>query len=79
MGHDERKMKHVRIGWALVQFYFRLIPRDWYRKPPYVPVPPASYVQWRLKTAYGKHRPPWRAVVRDLWQFGDWLRTFDKN
>ena len=39
----------------------------------------AAYVEWRLKTAYGKHRPPWKIVMLDLWQFGNWLRTFDKT
>jgi len=65
--------------WALVRFYFRLIPMDWYRKPPFIPIPPSSYIRWRLKTAYGKHQPPWPHVLRDVWQFGDWLRTFNKQ
>ena len=75
-GRCDFKMK---ILWALIRFYCRLVPSDWYRRWPFFPVPPASYVQWRLRTAYGKHRPPWRDVVRDLWQFGGWLHTFDKN
>ncbi|MEM7415017.1 MAG: hypothetical protein AAF389_05925 [Gemmatimonadota bacterium] len=27
--------------------------RDWYRRPPFLPIPPRSYVRWRLDTAYG--------------------------
>ena len=65
--------------WALARFYFRLIPRDWYRQPPFIPVPPAAYIRWRLRTAYGKHQPRWSHVLRDVWQFGEWLRAFDKN
>ena len=72
-------MKHAGILWALTRFYFRLIPGDWYRKPPFLPLPPTPYIRWRLRTAYGGHRPPWPDVVHDLWQFGDWLRTFDEN
>jgi hypothetical protein len=72
-------MKHVAIFWALTRFYFRLIPRDWYRRLPFLPVPPAGYIRWRLRTAYGKHRPAWPDMLRDVWQFGDWLRTFNKN
>jgi hypothetical protein len=72
-------VKHVAIAWALVRFYFRLTPHDWYRKPPFVPFPPPMYIRWRLRTAYGKHRPPWSGVLHDLWQFGDWLRTFNKR
>jgi hypothetical protein len=34
--------------------------RGWYRKPPYLPLPPREYVQWRNETAYGNPRvtPP---------------------
>jgi hypothetical protein len=73
------RVKHLAIAFALFRFYCRLIPQDWYRRPPFIPVPPPAYVEWRLKTAYGKHRPSWKIVIRDLWQFGNWLRTFDKN
>ena len=36
----------VRAAWA-----FRA--RDWYRRPPFLPLPPRSYLRWRLDTAYG--------------------------
>ena len=72
------RVRHLAIAWALIRFYFRVIPGDWYRKPPFLPLPPRIYVHWRLRTAYGKHRPPWPDVFRDVWQFGDWLRTFKK-
>jgi len=72
-------LRHIEILWALTCFYFRLIPTDWYRKPPFVPIPPRTYIRWRLRTAYGKHRPSYADILRDLWQFGGWLRTFEKD
>ena len=36
----------IRSAWA-----FRA--RGWYRRPPFLPVPPAGYVRWRMETAYG--------------------------
>lgn len=36
----------LRAAWA-----FRA--RKWYRRPPFVPLPPRSYLRWRLETAYG--------------------------
>jgi hypothetical protein len=36
----------LRAAWA-----FRA--RGWYRRPPFVPLPPESYMRWRLDTAYG--------------------------
>ena len=36
----------LRAGWA-----FRA--RNWYRRPPFLPLPPRSYLAWRMETAYG--------------------------
>src|SRR5688572_10497573 len=69
-------VRHFQIGWALACFYIRVIPGDWYRRFPFLPLPPNDYLRWRLRTAYGQHRPPLGTVLRDVWQFGDWLRTF---
>ena len=27
--------------------------RGWYLRPPFLPVPPRSYMRWRMETAYG--------------------------
>ena len=27
--------------------------RGWYRRPPFLPLPPISYLRWRMETAYG--------------------------
>ncbi len=42
--------------------------RDWYRRPPFLPIPPASYMRWRLDTAYGDPdaNPPEEEIVRYL-------------
>lgn len=34
--------------------------RDWYRRPPFLPLPPQSYMRWRMETAYGdaEAKPP---------------------
>lgn len=36
----------VRAAWA-----FRA--RTWYKRPPFLPLPPRSYLRWRMETAYG--------------------------
>jgi hypothetical protein len=36
----------VRAAWA-----FRAL--AWYRRPPFLPLPPRTYLRWRLETAYG--------------------------
>ena len=49
----------VRAAWA-----FRA--RGWYRRPPFLPVPPRSYVRWRMETAYGEpdHVPAEHEIER---------------
>lgn len=32
---------------------WRFRARHWYRRAPFLPLPPADYVEWRLHTAYG--------------------------
>ena len=27
--------------------------RGWWRRPPFLPVPPSAYLRWRMETAYG--------------------------
>ncbi len=42
-----RTIPHLlRAAWA-----FRA--RDWYRRAPFLPLPPRSYMRWRMETAYG--------------------------
>lgn len=36
----------IGAGWA-----FRA--RGWWRRPPFLPLPPTSYLRWRMETAYG--------------------------
>jgi hypothetical protein len=36
----------ARAGW-------RFRARGWYRRPPFLPLPPMEYLEWRLHTAYG--------------------------
>ena len=66
-------VRHLTIARALVSFYFRIVPVDWYRRFPFLPLPPRKYLAWRFQTAYGRHRPPWPSLLKDVWQFGSWL------
>ena len=27
--------------------------RGWYRRPPFLPLPPVDYLRWRMETAFG--------------------------
>ena len=42
--------------------------REWYRHPPFLPIPPAPYMAWRMYTAYGdaEATPPLDELERYL-------------
>ncbi len=42
--------------------------RDWYRRPPFLPLPSRAYLRWRMETAYGDPdaTPPPDEVARFL-------------
>ena len=57
-----RAIPHLlRAAWA-----FRAT--RWYRRLPFLPLPPESYMRWRLETAYGdpEHRPNDDELMRYL-------------
>lgn len=51
----------LAAGWA-----FRA--RRWYVRPPFLPLPPSSYMRWRMETAYGDRHavPPQEDLARYL-------------
>ena len=54
----------------------RLVPSGWWRRRPYLPVPSASYLEFRLVTQYGdiSHRPEPGDVLNYLRWCRDWQR-----
>jgi hypothetical protein len=61
-----------RLGLDLLRLAWSFRARDWYRHPPFLPVPPAEYLRWRMFTAYGDADavPP----VADVVRFARWRR-----
>ena len=55
----------------------RLTPRGWWRRPPFLPVPTATYLRFRLETAYGGtgDQPP---AADDLVTYLRWCRAFPR-
>lgn len=60
---------------ALTQVW-RLRRRDWWRQAPFLPVPAAAYLRFRLVTAYGD---PGRAPeIADLISYLHWCRAWPR-
>jgi hypothetical protein len=61
-----RALRSPRTGTALLRVAWRFRRRGWWRRPPFLPLPSADYVRWRMYTAYGDDNavPTMEDVVR---------------
>src|SRR5260370_38377549 len=61
-----RGLVNPRLALDLVRLAWSFRARAWYRRPPFLPLPPRDYVAWRMFTAYGDEHavPPIEDVVR---------------
>ena len=58
------------LGLLRVAWNFRR--RGWWRQPPFLPIPPREYVQWRMHTAYGD--PETVPPPDDVARYSRWVR-----
>lgn len=67
-----RALVNPRLALDLLRLAWSFRARDWYRHPPFLPVPPRDYIRWRMLTAYGDENavPP----VADVVRFACWRR-----
>ena len=67
-----RALVNPRLALDLLRLTWSFRARDWYRHPPFLPLPPRDYIRWRMLTAYGSEDavPPAGDVVR----FARWRR-----
>ncbi len=68
-----RALVSPRLAVALVAAAWAFRRRDWWRRPPFLPLPDRAYLRWRMYTAYGSEAavPPREDVIR----FARWRRT----
>ena len=61
-----RGVRNPAVAGALVRVAWRFRRRHWYRRFPFLPLPAAEYVRWRMHTAYGRDDavPPADDIVR---------------
>ena len=67
-------VRHPSLWPTAVVQVFRLAPRGWWRRRPYLPVPDPDYLRFRLQTQYGdaEHAPEPGDVVAYL----KWCRGY---
>ncbi|MEJ7758210.1 MAG: hypothetical protein WKF55_01325 [Gemmatimonadaceae bacterium] len=50
-----RGLTRPRLASDLLRVAWRFRSRGWHRRFPFLPLPDATYVRWRMYTAYGAH------------------------
>lgn len=77
-----RKWLHAALEGA--RFYRCIIPRGWWKRPPFLPLPPYLYIKFRLDTAYGEvahgwSRPKLGVLIKDTKIFLLWRKKFRRG
>jgi hypothetical protein len=54
----------------------RLVPRGWWRRSPFLPVPSRGYYRFRMETQYGD--PAHRPAPDDLVTYLHWCRLWNR-
>jgi len=67
-----RALVNPRLAVDLLRTAWAFRRRDWWRKPPFLPLPDRAYLKWRMYTAYADEDavPPAEDVIR----FARWRR-----
>ena len=60
------------LWWTAVRQILRAVPRRWWSRAPYLPVPSPAYLRFRMETAYGSAATP---RVADVVRYLEWCRT----
>jgi hypothetical protein len=73
-------LRNPRLIPPLLAAGWRFRRRDWYRKPPFLPIPTQAYVEWRMYTAYGSEGAPTAADFERYLRWTHWMnRTATKE
>ena len=67
-----RAVLNPRLALDLLRAAWAFRRRDWWRRPPFLPLPDRTYMRWRMYTAYADENavPPADDVIR----FARWRR-----
>lgn len=69
------------LWFTAVRQLSRLARRGWWHRPPFLPLPPADYLEFRLVTQYGSaHLASGGDIrARDVLDYLAWCRAWDKR
>ena len=63
------------LWWTAVVVVVRLVPRRWWARPPFLPVPSRSYLRFRKEAYYGDSQTPFAPA--DVLKYLSWVRSWN--
>lgn len=69
-------LRHPAIWITAVVQLFRLAPRGWWKRRPFLPVPDRDYLRFRLQTQYGD--PEREPEPADVVSYLEWCRRYGR-
>lgn len=64
-----------RLWWTALIVARRLVPRRWWSRSPFLPVPSRAYLRFRKEAYYGDAQTPFRPD--DVLKYLSWVRTWN--
>jgi hypothetical protein len=62
------------LWWTALRVARGVIPRRWWARPPFLPIPSRAYLRFRKEAYYGDPRAPFRAA--DVLKYLMWVRVW---
>ena len=67
---------------VLMKYGWNVKRKNWWIRFPFLPIPPKSWLLWRIETAWGidsrefslSKLPPLKIIIKDLFSFGHFLK-----
>lgn len=71
-------LRHPTLWFAALRQWKRMAPKGWWRTRPFLPVPPADYLEFRLVTQYGGGHGAERPGIdpEDVVDYLRWCKTW---
>ena len=77
MGIARQALGRPRLLVGLLRAAWRFRARGWWKRPPFLPLPPREYMAWRMHTAYGDgERAP---RVEELHRYVRWANRLHRT
>ncbi|CAB4554279.1 unannotated protein [freshwater metagenome] len=69
------------LWWTAVRQVVRMTPRHWWKHSPFLPVPRADYLEFRLVTQYGGDLESSRSKIEaaDVVKYLEWCKQWNRE